>query len=209
MAGMLSWLPGITGMAARSLWTRLWVNGKGRFAMEGGVRLSGTSFITIHDGVYLDSGVYLHGRPGGLRLGDRTRVMAGAVIHVYNFRGLENSGINIGSDCVIGLGAVITGQGGVEIGDSVIMGPHSMVLPVNHNFAGKDAPVRDQGITGRGIRIKKGAWIGAGAIILDGVTVGENAVVGAGSVVTKDVPAGAVVRGNPAVTDTGYEGAQE
>ena len=41
-------------------------------------------------------------------------------------------------------------------------------------------------------------WIGGGAIILPGVTIGDNAVVGAGSVVTRDVPAGAVVVGNPA-----------
>ncbi len=41
-------------------------------------------------------------------------------------------------------------------------------------------------------------WIGGGAIILGGVTIGDGAIVGAGSVVTKDVPAGAIVVGNPA-----------
>ena len=46
--------------------------------------------------------------------------------------------------------------------------------------------------------IRKGAKIGANATILPGVVVGENALVGAGSVVTRDVPAGAVVAGNPA-----------
>ena len=46
--------------------------------------------------------------------------------------------------------------------------------------------------------VKRGASIGSGATLLCGVTVGENAMVGAGSVVTKDVPAGAVVAGNPA-----------
>jgi len=46
--------------------------------------------------------------------------------------------------------------------------------------------------------IKKGASIGSGATILSNVTVGERAIVGAGSVVTKDVPAGAIVAGNPA-----------
>ena len=45
---------------------------------------------------------------------------------------------------------------------------------------------------------KRGASIGSGATILCGITIGENAVVGAGSVVTKDVPPGAVVAGNPA-----------
>lgn len=46
--------------------------------------------------------------------------------------------------------------------------------------------------------IKKGASIGSGSTILSNVTVGENAIVGAGSVVTKDVPANAIVAGNPA-----------
>jgi len=46
--------------------------------------------------------------------------------------------------------------------------------------------------------IKKGASIGSGVTILCGVTVGEDAIVGAGSVVTKDVPANAIVAGNPA-----------
>jgi len=46
--------------------------------------------------------------------------------------------------------------------------------------------------------VKEGASIGSGATILGGVTIGENALVGAGSVVTRDVPAGATVAGNPA-----------
>jgi acetyltransferase-like isoleucine patch superfamily enzyme len=46
--------------------------------------------------------------------------------------------------------------------------------------------------------VKRGAAIGSGATVLCGITIGENAMIGAGSVVTKDVPAGAVVAGNPA-----------
>ena len=46
--------------------------------------------------------------------------------------------------------------------------------------------------------VKRGAAIGSGATLLCGITIGERALVGAGSVVTKDVPAGAVVAGNPA-----------
>ena len=47
-------------------------------------------------------------------------------------------------------------------------------------------------------RVRKGASIGSGATILCGVDIGEGAIVGAGSVVTKDVPAGTIVAGNPA-----------
>ena len=46
--------------------------------------------------------------------------------------------------------------------------------------------------------VKKGASIGSGATILSNVTVGERAIIGAGSVVTRDVPADAIVAGNPA-----------
>jgi acetyltransferase-like isoleucine patch superfamily enzyme len=46
--------------------------------------------------------------------------------------------------------------------------------------------------------VRKGASIGSGATILSNVSIGENAIVGAGSVVTKDVPANAIVAGNPA-----------
>jgi len=46
--------------------------------------------------------------------------------------------------------------------------------------------------------VRRGASIGSGAVLLCGITIGENALVGAGSVVTKDVPAGATVAGNPA-----------
>src|ERR1700756_3067802 len=46
--------------------------------------------------------------------------------------------------------------------------------------------------------VKRGASIGSGATLLCGITVGENALIGAGSVVTKDVPPGAIVAGNPA-----------
>jgi acetyltransferase-like isoleucine patch superfamily enzyme len=46
--------------------------------------------------------------------------------------------------------------------------------------------------------VKRGASIGSGAVLLCGITIGENALIGAGSVVTRDVPAGATVAGNPA-----------
>ncbi|MFO8056744.1 MAG: acyltransferase, partial [bacterium] len=160
LLGLWSWVPGLPGMALRSGWDRFFLGGSGAFARERGVRIQGSSYIRIDEGAYLDRDTYLHGRPGGLRIGSRTRVMTGAVLHVYNFRGLSGSGIEIGPDCVIGMGAIITGQGGVYIEDKVIIAPRVMVLPVNHDRGDSELSIREQGISALGIRIKKGAWLG-------------------------------------------------
>lgn len=89
-------------------------------------------------------------------------------------------------------------QGGITIGDRVLFGPRVQVLAVNHVMSDPERPIMDQGITAVGIRIEDGAWIGAGAIVLDGVTVGKHAVIGAGAVVTGDVPPHALAVGAPA-----------
>ncbi len=200
-----SWIPSILGIALRALLYRILIRGQGIFMIESGVRLRGMSFIEINEGVYIDRGSYLHGRPGGLRLGRGTRLMHGAVLHCYNFRGLERSGISIGKNCVIGINTVITGQGAVVLEDNVIIGPGVSIMPVNHNFGDASRPVREQGISGKGVHIGEGAWVGAGAIILDGVKIGKGAVVAAGSVVTQDVPEMSLAAGNPATVVRNWE----
>lgn len=81
----------------------------------------------------------------------------------------------------------------IEIEDSVTIAPFVYVLA--HDASTKRA--LGYTVIGR-VRICRGAFIGGRAIIMPGVTVGEGAIVAAGSVVTKDVPAGAIVGGNPA-----------
>jgi acetyltransferase-like isoleucine patch superfamily enzyme len=124
--------------------------------------------------------------------------MHGAILHVYNFRAMPNSGITIGEDCLIGEYCVIRGQGGVTIGNRVYTSPFTQIIAVNHVFDDPDTPFVNQGITAEGITIEDDVWLGAGAIITDGVTVGRGAVVAAGAVVTKDVPPHTVVGGVPA-----------
>ena len=194
----VGWVPTLLGIAIRAVVYRLVLKMDGLAAIENGVRLRFANHIRLGNGVYLDRGTYLHACPNGITLGADTIVMHGAVLHVYNFRDLPNSGITIGRNSLVGEYTVIRGQGGVQIGDRVYTSPFTQILAVNHVF---DDPTRsfvEQGITAEGVVIEDDVWLGAGAIVTDGVRVGQGSVVAAGAVVTKDVPPRTVVAGVPA-----------
>ncbi len=195
---LCSWIPGLPGVAARSLLYRLVMHCRGWAAIETGVRIAQPRNVTLHDRVYLDHGVYLHACPNGIEIGADTYVMHHAELHVYNFRGIEYSSITIGRNCIIGEFTVIRGQGGVTIGDNVIIAPRVQIMAVDHVFDDPARPILEQGLQTLGITIEDNAWIGAGATILDGVRIGKGAVVGAGAVVTRDVAPHTVVAGVPA-----------
>ncbi len=85
-------------------------------------------------------------------------------------------------------------QGGIYIGDGVLIGSQTVLATINHK---KDPKARRDNCFAP-IHIGNGVWIGSHVTILPGVTVGDNAVIAAGAVVTKDVPAGVVTGGVPA-----------
>jgi len=195
---LAGWVPTVIGIGLRALLYRLILHMDGAAAIENGVRLRFASNIRLGRNVYLDQGVYLHACPQGIRIGDNSFVVHGAVLHVYNFRDLPHAFIHIGRDCLIGELNVLRGQGGITIGDRVYTAPLVQILAVNHVFDDPARPFVEQGITAEGIAIEDDVWIGAGAIITDGVRVGRGAVVAAGAVVTQDVPPHTVVGGVPA-----------
>lgn len=171
---------------------------RGWAAIESGVRIRFAGNIRLGPGVYIDQGVYLHACPNGIQIAERTLVMHGSVLHVYNFRGIPHSGISIGRESLIGEYNVIRGQGGVSIGNRVYTSPMVQIVAVNHVFDDPERPFVDQGITAEGIVIEDDVWIGSGAIITDGIRIGQGAIVAAGAVVTCDVSPGTVVGGVPA-----------
>lgn len=117
----------------------------------------------------------------GCRIGDHVRVDSGAVI---GDRVVLHDGCRIAS--------------GVTVEDDAIVGPHAVTFS-------RALPQQDPAAAPDATRICRGASIGANATIMAGVTVGPRAIVGAGAVVTHNVPADAVVAGNPARI-TGYAG---
>lgn len=195
---LFGWIPTVIGIVVRGIAYRLILKMDGSAAIENGVRLRFTEHIKLGHGVYLDQGSYLHACPNGIEIGEGTIVMHGAVLHVYNFRGMPQSGIKVGRNSLVGEYSIIRGQGGVEIGDRVYTSPFTQIIAVNHIFDDPNQPFVDQGITAQGIVIEDDVWLGAGAVITDGVRVGKGAVVAAGAVVTKDVPPHTVVGGVPA-----------
>lgn len=194
----VGWIPSIVGIGIRGVLYRMILSQSGIAAIENNVRLRYANFIRLGNQVYLDHGAYLHACPNGIEIGDRSIVMHGAVLHVYNFRNLPNAGIKIGEDCLVGEYSIIRGQGGVTIGDRVYTSPFSQIIAVNHVFANPDQSFTTQGITAEGIVIEDDVWIGAGAVITDGVRIGKGAVIAAGAVVTVDVPPHTVFGGVPA-----------
>lgn len=105
---------------------------------------------------------------------------------------LLGNNIKLGKGITLMNGFKCMSSGGLVIEDNTLVALNCTILTNNHDFY--DRPV----ITCKPVHIKKNVWIGANVTILPGVTVGENAIIGACSVVTKDVPANAVVVGNPA-----------
>ncbi|WAG09096.1 sugar O-acetyltransferase [Aeromonas jandaei] len=104
--------------------------------------------------------------------------------------------IHLGKNSYINMGATLLDNAPIRIGAEVMIGPNVQIYTAAHSL---EADERVQGVeTAQPITIENRVWIGDGAILLPGVTIGREAIVGAGAVVTKDVPAGARVAGNPA-----------
>ncbi len=124
----------------------------------------------------------------GCRIGDDTRV--GTFVEVQ-----KNA--SIGARCKISSHTFICE--GVEIEDDVFVGHGVMFINDLDPRATIDGrPMTEADWTLVKTRVRRGASIGSGAVIMGGVTVGEGALVGAGAVVTKDVAPGTVVAGCPA-----------
>jgi acetyltransferase-like isoleucine patch superfamily enzyme len=196
--GLFGWIPTLIGITIRAVIYRLILKINGPAAIEKGVRIRFAGNVTLGRGAYIDQAVYLHACPNGIRIGDKTLVMHGSVLHVYNFRGIPHSGIQIGNHSLIGEYNVIRGQGGVRIGNRVYTSPMVQIVAVNHIFEDPNRSFVEQGITARGITIEDDVWIGSGAVITDGVTIGKGSVIAAGSIVIHDVEPHTVVAGNPA-----------
>jgi UDP-2-acetamido-3-amino-2,3-dideoxy-glucuronate N-acetyltransferase len=146
----------------------------------------------------MDHFIHSHALVESQSIGARTRIWAfvhilpgaqlGGDCNICDFVFIENDVI-IGNRVTIKCGVQL--WNGLRIEDDVFIGP-------NATFTNDLFPRSKQPYETALTVVKKGASIGANATILPGITIGEGAMVGAGAVVTDDVPAKALVLGNPA-----------
>ncbi|GBU28559.1 hexapeptide transferase [Treponema sp. R8-4-B8] len=145
----------------------------------------------VHESSYVDEGAEIG---DGTKIWHFCHIMPGAKIGKKCSIGQN---VNISSRAIIGDGVKI--QNNVSVYDDVIIEDNVFCGPscVFTNVINPRAFVERKHEYKKTV-VKKGASIGANATIVCGVTIGEYALIGAGSVVTKDVPAYALVYGNPA-----------
>jgi carbonic anhydrase/acetyltransferase-like protein (isoleucine patch superfamily) len=179
--------------------SRFWGGTSGMVFVGRNVSVRDGQLLRAGKGVVIDDSVSIDALSAeGVNLGTGVTIARLSTIRATGVLGNLGVGLTIGDGSNLGEYCYVGAAGGVEIGRNVLVGQRVSFHAENHNFESLDRPIKDQGVTRRGIVVEDDCWIGSGAIILDGVTIGRGSVVAAGAVVTKSVPPSSVVGGVPA-----------
>jgi len=199
------------------------INKKEYIDFESGIKIHPDAEIS--KGTIIGSGTTIHdSKLGRVEIGDgciignftllEDGVTIGDGSKIWHFCHIRNN-VQVGKNCILG-NYVFVDSGvkigdetkiqnyvpvyhGVEIEEGVFLGPNALttndMIPRSRTEEGEVKGGTDWEVSA--IHICKDASIGAGAVLRPGIRIGEKALIGAGAVVTKDVPAGAIVVGNP------------
>jgi len=183
----------------RGIYRRIGIKKCGKVLFIGKkVKIRHKKAIELGNGVSLEDYVYLDGlSKGGLKIGDNVKIGSYTIIACSGSLKHLGIGIEIGDNSGVGDHCFFGAAGGIKIGNNVIMGQNIRFHSEGHNFDKLDIPIKQQGVTNKGITIGDDCWIGSGAVFLDGVQVGEGCVIGANTLVNKNVPSYSVAVGNP------------
>ena len=188
--------PGALGLALRKRFYPALLGSCGRNVVFGqNVSLRHPHKIHIADDVVIDDHCLLDAKGTtneGISIGKGVWIGRNTILSCKNGNIELADGANIGFNCEI------FSASRVRIGANVLVAAYSYVIGGDHQHSDPSRPVLEQSRVSRGVTIGDGAWIGAGAKILDGVSIGDAAIVGAAAVVRDDVPARAVAVGIPA-----------
>src|SRR5436190_12193122 len=189
-------VPGALGLALRKALFPSLLGGCGRNVIFGqNVVLRHPHKIRIGDNVVIDDNCLIDAKGEanrGITLG------SGVFIGRNSILSCKDGDIELADGANIGFNCEVFSASRVAIGKDTLLAAYCYVIGGDHDFGDPSAPVLAQGRRSAGVTIGAGAWLGAGAKILDGVTVGDRAIVGAGAVVREAVPDGAIAVGVPA-----------
>jgi acetyltransferase-like isoleucine patch superfamily enzyme len=190
-----SW-PGALGLAIRKALYPMLLGSCGRGVVFGQhVVLRHPHKIHIGSNVVIDDHCLIDAKGDsnrGIRIGDGVFVGRNTILSCKNGDIELADGANLGFNCEVFSASRVT------IGRNVLMAAYTYVIGGDHDFSDPSKTVLEQTRTSAGVSIGDGAWLGAGAKILDGVSLGDGAVIGAGAVVRDSVPASAIAVGIPA-----------
>lgn len=163
------------------------------------VNIRARSNLVIGESVSVGSHVLLDAMGGqGITLGDSVTIDSFSQLRVSGVVRHAGVGIFIGDRSAVGAYNCILGQGGIEIGSDVLIGPNVTILSENHNYSLPDVPIRSQSETRDETTIGDGVWIGAGVVVLAGSNVGAGSILAAGAVVRGEIAPNSIVGGVPA-----------
>jgi acetyltransferase-like isoleucine patch superfamily enzyme len=188
--------PGALGLALRKALYPSLLGSCGRNVVFGqNVVLRHPHKIHVGDDVVIDDNCLIDAKGesnAGIRIG------SGVFIGRNSILSCKNGDIELADGANVGFNCEIFSASRVRIGANVLMAAYSYVIGGDHDFSDASRPVLEQTRRSAGVSVGDGAWIGAGAKILDGVNVGEGAIIGAAAVVREDIEPRAVAVGIPA-----------
>jgi acetyltransferase-like isoleucine patch superfamily enzyme len=188
--------PGAVGLLLRKMLYPLLLGRTGRNVVFGqNVVLRHPHKIEIGDDVVIDDNCLIDAKGDsnhGIRIG------SGVFVGRNTILSCKNGDIEIGDGANIGFNCEIFSASRVTVGKSTLMAAYCYLIGGDHEANDPSRPVLEQARRSAGIAVGDGAWLGAGAKILDGVTIGARAIVGAGAVVRESVPDEATAVGVPA-----------
>jgi len=189
-------LPGAFGLAMRKLLYPALLGSCGRNVVFGqNVVLRHPHKIRIGDRVVIDDNCLLDAK-GEVNAG--ITIGSGVFVGRNTILSCKNGDIELGDEANVGFNCEIFSASRVRVGRGTLIAAYVYLIGGDHEFSDREKAVLDQRRVSAGISIGDGAWLGAGAKILDGVMIGDRAVIGAGAVVRDAVPPGATAVGIPA-----------
>jgi acetyltransferase-like isoleucine patch superfamily enzyme len=150
--------------------------------------------IHIADNVVIDDNCLIDAK-GESNAG--IRIASGVFVGRNTILSCKNGDIELGEGANVGFNCEIFSASRVRVGRNVLIAAYCYLIGGDHDFTDTSRAVLEQARKSAGITVGDGAWLGAGAKILDGVQIGAHAVIGAGAVVRESVPDRATAVGVP------------